>query len=186
MDFWKTLSYSDGGMVSRLVPFLVGIIVGGALCRFFWKSGLKYPLTLIGVFFIGAILAIIPATAVMGAFSDESINTQRLQLIGDALTSYHAYHGSYPPDLESLVPRHLGHENRKALYMKGGKGLIWGYVPASHYKTLRPSQVVLYGPILVKGQGIILHRDGLATSYSEEKFKALLPTVLPDTHPARD
>ena len=182
MRFWETLSYSDEGLTVRVMPLLAGLLVGGALYRFFRKSGLRYPVALIGVFFMGVILTMIPVSALMAAFSDESVNSRRLNQIHKALSIYKSEHGRYPADLESLMPRYLAKDDQRALFMKGGKGLPWGYVPASRYKITRPSQVVLYGPILVRGQGIIVHRDGLVTSYSEEKFKALLSEVLPDTH----
>ena len=183
MRVWEILSYSDDGILVTLLPLLVGILVGCAVCRIFWNAGLKYPSTLIGVFFIGMTLSFVPGHLVMSAFSDENVNNRRLKEVGEALTSYFATYGTYPADLESLVPEHLLRENEEALIMKGGKGLIWGYVPASRYKTRRPSQVILYGPVLTKGRGIVFHRDGLITRYPAEKFRALLSDALEDTQP---
>ncbi len=180
MRFCKILSYSDEGILVTHLPLLFGILVGGAVCRLLWNAGLKYPVTLIGVFFVGMTLTFIPGNLVMSNFSDESVNKRRLKEIGEALTSYFAANGTYPADLGSLVPEHLERENEGALLMKGGKGLIWGYVPASRYKTRRPSQVILYGPVLAKGRGIVLHRDGLIARYPAEKYRALLSVALGD------
>ena len=180
MRFCKILSYSDEGILVTHLPLLFGILVGGAVCRLLWNAGLKYPGTLIGVFFVGMTLTFIPGNLVMSNFSDESVNNRRLKDIGEALTSYFAANGTYPADLGSLIPEHLERENEGALLMKGGKGLIWGYVPASRYKTRRPSQVILYGPVLAKGRGIVLHRDGLIARYPAEKYRALLSVALGD------
>ena len=86
---------------------------------------------------------------------------------------------------EMCIRDSLERENEGALLMKGGKGLIWGYVPASRYKTRRPSQVILYGPVLAKGRGIVLHRDGLIARYPAEKYRALLSVALEDAQLAR-
>ncbi len=183
MRFCKILSYSEQGILVTHLPLLFGILVGGAVCRLLWNAGLRYPVTLIGVFFIGMILTFILGNLVMSAFSDESVNNRRLKEVGEALTSYFATHGTYPADLVSLVPEHLERENEEALLMQGGKGLVWGYVPASRYKTQRPSQVILYGPVLAKGRGIVLHRDGLIARYPAEKFRALLSVALKEAQP---
>ena len=69
MRFCKILSYSDEGILVTHLPLLFGILVGGAVCRLLWNAGLKYPGTLIGVFFVGMTLTFIPGNLVMSNFS---------------------------------------------------------------------------------------------------------------------
>ncbi len=185
----EILSFSLLRLTAEGLAWVSGIAAGVASCRYCWKEGLKFPPALIGVFTTGFALTYLAAHGLvvpfLVSFTDEAVNAKRLSQIDAGLDLYLTRHGTYPADLESLVPDYLDEGNEEDLFMKGKGDMRWGYIAGARYEKQRPSQVILYSPVLVEGMGVVVHRDGMIVSYPAEKFRALVAEALKSTKAER-